>query len=107
MDIANISMFIVLDGIFRFPVLFPIFNMSPIAYLPRQFPFETKDGAEQCVFSEGVPKCHQFAWNFPFSSSEVIVTEKGISAPGNRIFYSNTGGKFNCSIQYTKTGWMV
>ena len=59
-------MFIVLDGIFRFPVLFPIFNMSPIAYLPRQFPFETKDGAEQCVFSEGVPKCHQFAWNFPF-----------------------------------------
>ena len=44
---------------------------------------------------------------FLFSSSEVIVTEKGISAPGNRIFYSNTGGKFNCSIQYTKTGWMV
>ena len=44
---------------------------------------------------------------FLFSSSEVIVTEKGISAPGNRIFYSNTGGKFNCSIQYTRTGWMV
>ena len=90
-------MFIVLDSIFRFPVLFPIFNMSPIAYLPRQFPFETKDGEEQCVFSESQSAIN-LAGSSLFSTSKVIVTEKGISASGNWIFYSKTGRKFNCSV---------
>ena len=51
-----------------------------------------------CLFR--VPKCHQFGWKFPFlhGGSKVIVTEKGISTSGNWIFYSKTGGEFNCSV---------
>ena len=73
-----------------------------VAYLPRQFPFETKDGEEQCVFSESQSAIN-LAGSSLFSTSKVIVTEKGISASGNWIFYSKTGGKFNCS----KLGWVV
>ena len=89
------------------PVLFPIFNMRPVAYLlPRQFPFETKDGEEPCVFSESQSAIN-LAGSSLFSSSKVIVTEKGISASGNRIFYSKTGGEFNCSVVHTKTDGAV
>ena len=47
----QLHIWILLSNNFGPPVLFPIFNMRPVAYLPRQFPFETKDGEEQCVFS--------------------------------------------------------
>ena len=80
--------------------------MRSIAYLLLAN-FRLKQKMEKSNVSFPSPKVPSIWREVPlFSSSKVIVTEKGISASGNWIFYSKTGGKFNCSVVHTNTGWV-